>query len=70
MHSKCHNTKNLEKCQMIYEPGTKECHSLIQAKDGLLEVQRHLSNLEGTSEIITQLQEMYKDLDYMHECLK
>ena len=55
---------------MIYEPGTIECHSLIRAKDGLLEVQKYLSNLEGTSEMLQQLQEMYKDLDYMHECLK
>ena len=55
---------------MFYEPLTIECRSLIEAKDGLLKVQNHLSNLEGTSEIINQLQEMYKDLDYMHECLK
>ena len=55
---------------MIYEPGTMECRSLIDAKDGLLEVQKHLSNLEGTSEILNQIKEMYKDLDYMHECLK
>ncbi len=54
---------------MPYEPGTMECRSLIDAKDGILEVQKHLSNLKGTEEIIEQLSEIYKDLDHMHECL-
>ena len=55
---------------MPYEPGTMECRSLIDAKDGLLEVQKNLSSLKGTEEMIEQLSEIYKDLDYMHECLK
>jgi hypothetical protein len=65
-----HHSNQTAQKEMIYEPGTMECRSLIDAKDGLLEVQKHLSNLEGTSEILNQLKEMYKDLDYMHECLK
>ena len=54
---------------MIYEPGTMECRSLIDAKDGILDVQKHLSKLEGTEEMIEQLNEIYKNLDHMHECL-
>ena len=55
---------------MIYEPRTMECRILIDAKAKLLDLQVNLSTLKGTSEIVEQLKEIYKDLEYMHEAEK
>ena len=47
-----------------------ECRILIDAKDKLMDMQVNLATLDGTSETIAQLKEIYKDLDHIHEAMK
>ena len=65
-----HHANQTTKKEMIYEPGTMECRILIDAKDKLMDMQVNLATLDGTSETIAQLKEIYKDLDHIHETMK
>ena len=62
-----HHAHQTTQKEMIYEPSTRECRILIDAKDKLLDLQVNLSALKDASEIVKQLKEIYKDLEYMHE---
>ena len=65
-----HHANQTTEKEMIYEPGTMECRILIDAKDKLMDMQVNLATLDGTSETIAQLKEIYKDLDHIHETIK
>ena len=65
-----HHANQTTEKEMIYEPGTMECRILIDAKDKLMDMQVNLATLDGTSETIAQLKEIYKDLDHIHETMK
>ncbi len=52
---------------MSYEAGSRECRSLIEAKESLINVIESLRGLEDTDHIQKQLLDLYNDLESMHE---
>ena len=52
---------------MSYEAGSKECRHLIDAKESILSAMSSLSNISSTENIETQLKEIYKTLEELHD---
>ena len=52
---------------MSYEPGSPECRALISAKENLLAAMGSLSKIEKIDHIHSQLKEIYKELDEIHD---
>tara|TARA_Y100001968_G_C19073696_1_gene579650 strand:- start:302 stop:484 length:183 start_codon:yes stop_codon:yes gene_type:complete len=52
---------------MSYEAGSRECRSLIEAKESLINVIESLRGLEDTDHIQKQLLGLYNELESMHE---
>ena len=52
---------------MPYEPGSPQCRGLITAKENLLSAMKSLQKIENIEHIDTQLREIYKELDDIHE---
>ena len=52
---------------MSYEPGSPECRSLIDAKENILNAMSSLNRIDETSDIRTQLLNIYNKLESMHE---
>ncbi len=52
---------------MPYEPGSTQCRGLIAAKESLLTAMSSLNKIENIDHIHSQLKEIYKELDEMHE---
>ena len=52
---------------MIYEPGSTQCLGLISAKENLLCALNSLNKIESIDHIKSQLKEIYKELDEIHE---
>ncbi len=55
---------------MSYEAGSRECRSLIDAKDSLIKIMQSLSSIEKIDHIQAQLRQLYNELDQMHELRK
>ncbi|WP_320664053.1 hypothetical protein [Prochlorococcus sp. MIT 1223] len=52
---------------MSYEAGSRECRSLIEAKENLIKGMQSLSAIKNTEHIQTQLKALYNELEEMHE---
>ena len=52
---------------MPYEPGSSQCRGLIAAKESLLTAMSSLNKIENIDHIHSQLREIYKELDELHE---
>ena len=52
---------------MSYEAGSKECRHLIEAKDSLLSAMESLSNIHSTDLLQSQIKDIYKKLELMHD---
>ena len=52
---------------MSYEPGSSECLGLISAKENLLSAINSLNKIQNTSQIQSQLKNIYQELDKIHE---
>tara|TARA_B100000945_G_C20409408_1_gene611815 strand:- start:563 stop:757 length:195 start_codon:yes stop_codon:yes gene_type:complete len=52
---------------MSYEAGSKECRLLIEAKEHLLSAMESLSDISSTEKLQTQIKEIYKTLENMHD---
>ncbi len=52
---------------MPYEPGSPQCRGLIAAKENLLSAMNSLNKIENVDHIQTQLKQIYKELDEIHE---
>ncbi len=52
---------------MSYEAGSKECRHLIEAKESLLSAMKSLSNINSTDLLQSQIKEIYKKLEIMHD---
>ena len=52
---------------MSYEPGSIQCRGLIAAKESLLTAMSSLSKIENIEHIQSQLKEIYRELDVIHE---
>ena len=50
-----------------YEPGSRECRNLIEAKENLISAMNSLNSIKGIDHIQTKLKEMYNELEEMHE---
>ena len=52
---------------MPYEPGSTQCLGLISAKENILSALTALNKVEKLDHIRSQLREIYKELDKIHE---
>ena len=52
---------------MSYEAGSKECRHLVEAKESLLSAMESLSKINATDNLQTQIKEIYKKLEIMHD---
>ena len=52
---------------MSYEAGSKECRHLIEAKESLLSAMDALSNINSSDLLQSQIKDVYKKLDQMHD---
>ena len=52
---------------MSYEAGSKECRHLIEAKESLLSAMESLSNINSSDLLQSQIKDVYKKLDQMHD---
>ncbi|MCF8131555.1 MAG: hypothetical protein ACODUE_06365 [Synechococcus sp.] len=52
---------------MPYEPGTTTCHRLIDCKDHIQSVLRHLIQLQNTEHIQAQLVSVHNQLEGLHD---
>jgi hypothetical protein len=52
---------------MSYEPGSGECRVLITSKEQIETMLLSLGKLEGTTDILQQLREVYGQLELLHD---
>ena len=52
---------------MSYEAGSKECRHLIEAKESLLSAMESLSNINSSDLLQSQIKDVYKKLDQIHD---
>tara|TARA_B100000700_G_C14382382_1_gene551009 strand:+ start:279 stop:464 length:186 start_codon:yes stop_codon:yes gene_type:complete len=52
---------------MSYEPGSPQCRGLITAKESILAAMSSLGKIDNIGHINSQLKEIYKELDEIHE---
>ena len=52
---------------MSYEAGSRECRLLIDAKESLLSAMDSLSGINSTENLQSQLKDIYKKLENMHD---
>ncbi len=52
---------------MSYESGSLECRKLFDAKESLIKLMESLDCLKNTEAINFKLQEIYKEIEEMHE---
>ena len=52
---------------MSYEPGSRECLYLIEAKENLLNAVKALQNIKELESLNNKLLVIYKELDKVHD---
>ena len=53
--------------QMAYEAGSRECRTLIEAKENLIKIMQSLRSIKDLDHIQVQLRDIYNELEEMHE---